>query len=377
MQIHSQGGNLSPSAPVECVNVGIFGGPGGRASRLSRAIASAAASREPCFRNAEAGIKFLSCTTSARQYPLMVFPGAPRVFQRAFTVMQSCDAAVISTSCGKSVESGVLERLAWARAAGVPRVIVCLWTKPNEYEPFVPDPALLQTAERLGYTKSTLDILAGGLPGWLGRAKARETGGALLARMDDFFQPRAQDVDAPFLMPVDDIFVIRGKGTILTGRVSHGSVAPGDELELVGFGEVRQTTVEQIETLGGTTERARPGDHVGLMVRDIRGESCERGMILAAPKTITPKRSAETSLLILRPEEGGCPSLLSSTSSLQFFAHTVETRVSIHADSAGSDWQGDTRAKALLDFAKDVPIKRGTGFLIRCRRTTVAVGTTA
>jgi elongation factor Tu len=127
----------------------------------------------------------------------------------------------------------------------------------------------------------------------------------LMQAVDDYIDIPEREIDLPFLMPVEDVFGIKGRGTVVTGRIERGIVKTGDPIEIVGFGNTVATTVTGVEMFHKTLEEGQPGDAVGCLIRGIEREDVSRGAVLAKPKSITPSTKAKAQVYVLTKEEGG------------------------------------------------------------------------
>merc|ERR1712199_127703 len=147
---------------------------------------------------------------------------------------------------------------------------------------------------------------------------------ALMEHVDNYIPAPERDVDKAFLMAVEDVFSISGRGTVATGRIERGVVKVGETVEIVGLGETRETTVTGVEMFQKTLEEGLAGDNVGLLLRGIQKEDIERGMVLAAPATITPHTVFEAEVYILTKEEGGRHTPFFTGYRPQFYVRTTD-----------------------------------------------------
>lgn len=202
---------------------------------------------------------------------------------------------------------------------------------------------------------------------------------ALMDAVDDYIPTPERDVDKPFLMAVEDVFSITGRGTVATGRIERGKVKVGETVELVGIRDTRSTTVTGVEMFQKTLEEGMAGDNVGLLLRGIQKADIERGMVLAKPGSITPHTQFESEVYILKKEEGGRHTPFFPGYRPQFYVRTTDVTGTIKAFTAddGSDAEmvmpGD-RIKMTVELINPIAIEQGMRFAIREGGRTVGAG---
>ena len=254
--------------------------------------------------------------TEKRHYAHIDCPGHADYIKNMITGAAQMDGAVLVVSAADGPMPQTREHILLARQVGVPYVIVFL----NKVD-MVDDPELLDLVEL-----ETRDLLkqyqfpGDEVPVIRGSALQAMTQSAkpevvddpsfkcvydLLEAMDTYVPEPKRDVDKPFLMPVEDVFSITGRGTVGTGRVDRGKIKVGDEVERVGIRETRKTVVTGVEMFRKILDYAQAGDNVGLLLRGIDKDDLERGMVIAAPKSITPHTKFKGEVYVLTKEEGG------------------------------------------------------------------------
>ena len=198
-------------------------------------------------------------------------------------------------------------------------------------------------------------------------------------QVDEYVPTPERDTDKTFLMAVEDVFSITGRGTVATGRVERGAVKIGDTIEIVGLRETREVTVTGLEMFQKTLEESVAGDNVGVLLRGIQKDDIERGMVLAAPGTITPHTNFEAQVYILNKEEGGRHTPFLAGYRPQFYVRTTDVTGKI--DSFVSDEGEETkmvmpgdRIKMVVELIQPIAIEDGMRFAIREGGRTVGAG---
>lgn len=201
----------------------------------------------------------------------------------------------------------------------------------------------------------------------------------LMDEVDAFIPTPERDIDKPFLMAVEDVFSITGRGTVATGRIERGKVKVGETVELVGIRDTRSTTVTGVEMFQKTLDEGMAGDNVGVLLRGIQKEDIERGMVLAKPGSITPHTQFESEVYILKKEEGGRHTPFFPGYKPQFYVRTTDVTGTIKAFTAddGSAAEmvmpGD-RIKMTVELINPIAIEQGMRFAIREGGRTVGAG---
>jgi elongation factor Tu len=201
----------------------------------------------------------------------------------------------------------------------------------------------------------------------------------LMDAVDDYIPTPERDVDKPFLMAVEDVFSITGRGTVATGRIERGKVKVGEEVEIVGIQDTRKSTVTGVEMFQKTLDEGMAGDNVGILLRGIQKDDIERGMVLAKPGSITPHTQFEAEVYVLKKEEGGRHTPFFPNYRPQFFVRTTDVTGTITAFTAddGSEAEmvmpGD-RVKMTVELINPVAIEQGMRFAIREGGRTIGAG---
>ena len=201
----------------------------------------------------------------------------------------------------------------------------------------------------------------------------------LMDAVDDYIPTPERDIDKPFLMAVEDVFSITGRGTVATGRIERGKVKVGEEVEIVGIQNTRKSTVTGVEMFQKTLDEGMAGDNVGILLRGIQKDDIERGMVLAKPGSITPHTQFEAEVYVLKKEEGGRHTPFFPNYRPQFFVRTTDVTGTITAFTAddGSEAEmvmpGD-RVKMTVELINPVAIEQGMRFAIREGGRTIGAG---
>ncbi len=269
--------------------------------------------------------------TPNRHYAHIDCPGHADYIKNMITGAAQMDGAILVVSAADGPMPQTREHVLLARQVNVPAMVVFL----NKVD-LVDDPELLELVElelrelltKYGYPGDEIPIVRGSA------LKAAENPTdpqaircieELLEKLDTYIPEPVRDRDKPFLMAVEDVFSIEGRGTVATGRIERGVIRPGDEVEIVGFSrEPRKTVVTSIEMFNKTLDEGLPGDNVGCLLRGIKRDEVERGQVLAKPGSITPHTRFEAEVYVLSKEEGGRHTPFFSGYRPQFYFRTTD-----------------------------------------------------
>ncbi len=331
--------------------------------------------------------------TDNRHYAHVDCPGHADYVKNMITGAAQMDGGILVCSAADGPMPQTREHILLARQVGVPSLVVFL-----NKEDMVDDEELLELVElEVRELLSTYDFPGDDIPIVTGSAlKAlekmlAEPGTkrgedswvdkiyALMDAVDEAIPTPERDVDKPFLMAVEDVFSITGRGTVATGRIERGELKVGETVELVGLGDTRSTTVTGIEMFQKTLEVGMAGDNVGVLLRGIQKADIERGMVLAKPNSITPHTNFESEVYILKKEEGGRHTPFFSGYRPQFYVRTTDVTGTIAAFTADDGSQpemvmpGD-RIKMTVELIQPIAIEQGMRFAIREGGRTVGAG---
>ena len=246
--------------------------------------------------------------TANRHYAHVDCPGHADYIKNMITGAAQMDGAILVVSAADGPMPQTREHILLARQVGVPRIVVYL----NKAD-LVDDPELLELVElEVRELLSAYDFPGDEIPVITGSAlKVLESGeddgsiAALMEAIDTYIPEPERDIDRPFLMPVEDIFSISGRGTVATGRVERGIIRVGEEVEIVGIRETHKTVATGVEMFRKLLDEGRAGDNIGVLLRGVKREDVERGQVLAKPGSITPHTKFQAEVYVLTKEEGG------------------------------------------------------------------------
>jgi elongation factor Tu len=331
--------------------------------------------------------------TEGRHYAHVDCPGHADYVKNMITGAAQMDGAILVVSAADGPMPQTREHILLAKQVGVPNLVVFL----NKQD-MVDDEELLELVElEVRELLSSYDFDGDNIPIVAGSAlqavekmtKAPKTPKgedewvdkiyALMEQVDSYIPTPERDIDKPFLMAVEDVFSITGRGTVATGRIERGKVKVGETVALVGIKDTRTTTVTGVEMFQKTLDEGMAGDNVGLLLRGIQKEEIERGMVLAKPGSITPHTKFESEVYILKKEEGGRHTPFFSGYRPQFYVRTTDVTGTISAFTAddGSTAEmvmpGD-RIKMTVELINPIAIEQGMRFAIREGGRTVGAG---
>jgi elongation factor Tu len=246
-----------------------------------------------------------------RHYAHVDCPGHADYIKNMITGAAQMDGAILVVSAADGPMPQTREHILLARQVGVPKIVVFL----NKID-LVDDPELLDLVEmevrellsKYGFPGDDTPVIRGSsLPAFQNPAddKACEPIDKLVAALDQFVPIPQREVDKPFLMPIEDVFSIKGRGTVGTGRIERGKAKIGDTVEIVGLKPNKSTVITGIEAFNKTLDTGEAGENVGVLLRGVEKDDLERGQVLAAPKSITPHTKFEAEVYVLTKEEGG------------------------------------------------------------------------
>jgi elongation factor Tu len=196
----------------------------------------------------------------------------------------------------------------------------------------------------------------------------------LMEKVDEYIPEPERDIDKPFLMPIEDVFSIKGRGTVVTGRIERGIVKVGDEVEIVGLKDTQTTTVTGVEMFKKSLDEGRAGDNVGVLLRGLKKEDVERGQVLAEPGSITPHTEFNAEVYILSKEEGGRHTPFFSGYKPQFFIRTTDVTGEIELEEGVEMVMPGDNANMKVELINPVALEEGLRFAIREGGKTVGAG---
>jgi elongation factor Tu len=317
--------------------------------------------------------------TANRHYAHVDCPGHADYIKNMITGAAQMDGAILVVAATDGPMPQTREHVLLARQVGVPHIVVCL----NKVDA-VDDPELLDLVElevrelltKYEFPGDTLPVVRVSALGALnGEAKWEQGILDLMKAVDEFVPMPQRDTDKPFLMPIEDIFSIQGRGTVVTGRVEKGIVKVGEEMEIVGFRDTRKTVVTGVEMFKKLLDEGRAGDNVGLLLRGIAKEDVERGQVIAKPGTITPHTKFRGQVYVLSKDEGGRHTPFFKGYRPQFYFRTTDvTGVAELPEGTEMVMPGDS-VNLVVELITPVAMDKGLRFAIREGGRTVGAGT--
>ncbi|MEU8245534.1 elongation factor Tu [Nonomuraea sp. NPDC048916] len=318
-------------------------------------------------------ISHVEYETAGRHYAHVDMPGHADYVKNMITGAAQLDGAILVVSARDGIMPQTREHVLLARRVGVEHLVVAV-NKADGADPELTDLVELELRELLaehGYQDVAM-VRVSGLRALAGDPEWTASIDALLRAVDERIPVPVRYVDAPFLMPVENVLTVTGRGTVVTGAIERGTVRVGDQVEVVGFGDGFTAVVTGVETFGKTMERGEAGDNAAVLLRGVRREQVRRGMVLAAPGSQRARRSFTARLYLLTPEEGGRRRPVASGYRPQFYLRTTDVPGELVL--AGPARPGDT-VEVTVELGKAVAVEPGLGFAIREGGLTVGAGT--
>jgi elongation factor Tu len=316
--------------------------------------------------------------TDNRHYAHVDCPGHADYIKNRITGAAQMDGAILVVSAADGPMPQTREHILLARQVGVPYIVVFL----NKAD-MVDDPELLELVEvEVRELLSEYDFPGDDIPFITGSAlKALEGDDAnkekileLAAALDSYIPEPVRELDKPFLMPVEDVFSITGRGTVATGRVEQGIIKTSEEVEIVGIKDTTKTVVTGVEMFRKILDEGRAGDNVGCLLRGTKREDIERGQVLCKPKSITPHTKFKSEVYVLKKEEGGRHTPFFSGYRPQFYFRTTDvTGVAKLPDGVEMVMPGDNVAME-IEPIQPIAMDQGLRFAIREGGRTVGSG---
>ena len=320
--------------------------------------------------------------TDTRHYAHVDCPGHADYVKNMITGAAQMDGAILVVSAADGPMPQTREHILLSRQVGVPYIVVFL----NKVD-MVDDEELLELVEmevrdllsEYDFPGDDTPVVAGSaLRALEGDASYEEKILELMAAVDEYIPTPERDTDKPFMMPVEDVFSITGRGTVATGRVERGQVRVGDEVEIVGISEeTSKTTVTGVEMFRKLLDYAEAGDNIGTLLRGVTRDNIERGQVLAKPGTITPHTKFKAEVYVLTKEEGGRHTPFFTNYRPQFYFRTTDiTGVCLLPEGVEMVMPGDNVTME-VELIHPVAIEEGTKFSIREGGRTVGAGIVA
>jgi elongation factor Tu len=317
----------------------------------------------------------------ARHYAHVDCPGHADYVKNMITGAAQMDGAILVVSAADGPMPQTREHILLARQVNVPYIVVFM----NKVDA-VDDAELLDLVElEVRELLSAYKFPGDEIPVIRGSAlKALESGdpksewgakiGELMAALDSYIPIPKRDIDKPFLMPVEDVFSITGRGTVATGRIERGKVKVGEELALIGFNSDKKTVVTGVEMFQKTLDEGQAGDNAGLLLRGIAKEEVERGMVLAKPGSITPHTHFNAEVYVLTKEEGGRHTPFFKGYRPQFYFRTTDVTGSVELPAGTEMVMPGDNVQMVIELITPIAMDEGLRFAIREGGRTVGAG---
>jgi elongation factor Tu len=316
--------------------------------------------------------------TATRHYAHVDCPGHADYVKNMITGAAQMDGAIVVVSAVDGPMPQTREHILLARQVNVPSVVVFL----NKCD-LVDDAELLDLVElevrelltQYQFPGDDVPVIRGaaikaieGDPQWVGKIEE------LYAALDSYIPEPVRETDKPFLMPVEDVFSITGRGTVATGRIERGRVKVGEELALVGFGATKKSVVTGVEMFRKLLDEGQAGDNVGLLLRGVDKEEIERGMVLAKPGSVTPHTKFEAEVYVLTKEEGGRHTPFFKGYRPQFYFRTTDVTGSIELPGGVEMVMPGDNIQMTIELITPIAADEGLRFAIREGGRTVGAG---
>lgn len=318
--------------------------------------------------------------TANRHYAHVDCPGHADYVKNMITGAAQMDGAILVVSAADGPMPQTREHILLARQVGVPAIVVFL----NKVD-MVDDPEIVELVEeevrellsKYGFPGKEIPVVKGsalkaleGDTGELGEKAILK----LMEAVDSYIPTPKREIDKPFLMPVEDVFSISGRGTVVTGRIEQGVVKVGDEIEIIGFVDTVKTTVTGIEMFQKTLSDGQAGDNVGLLLRGVKKEDVRRGQVLAKPGSIKPHKKFKAQIVVLSKEEGGRHSPFFSGYRPQFYFRTTDVTGIVTLPAGREMVMPGDNVEVEVELLSPVAMEKELKFAIREGGKTIGAG---
>jgi elongation factor Tu len=318
--------------------------------------------------------------TDKRHYAHVDCPGHADYVKNMITGAAQMDGAILVVSAADGPMPQTREHILLARQVGVPAIVVYL----NKVD-MVDDPELLELVElevrellsKYGFPGDEVPIVKGSaLAALEGRDDAigKNSILELMKAVDEYIPQPVRDKDKPFLMPVEDVFSISGRGTVVTGRIERGVIRVGDEVEIVGLRPTQKTVCTGVEMFRKLLDQGEPGDNVGILLRGTKRDEVERGQVLCKPGSITPHRRFMAETYVLTKEEGGRHTPFFSNYRPQFYFRTTDVTGSIKLPQGVEMVMPGDNVTLEVELISPIAMEQGLRFAIREGGRTIGAG---
>jgi len=323
-------------------------------------------------------IAHIEYETATRHYAHIDCPGHKDYIKNMITGAAQMDGAILVVAANDGPMPQTREHILLARQVNVPAIVVFL----NKVD-MVSDPELLDLVEmevrelltKYKFPGDKVPVIRGSaLKALEGDETAKKAILDLMKAVDEYIPAPERPLDKPFLMPIEDVFSIKGRGTVVTGRIERGIVKVNDEIEIIGLRDTKKTVVTGVEMFRKTLDQGQAGDNVGVLLRGVEKDDVERGQVLAKPGSITPHSQFEAEVYILTKEEGGRHTPFFSGYRPQFYIRTTDVTGEVTLPSGVEMVMPGDSAKMNIKLIQPVAMEEGFQFAIREGGHTVGAG---
>ena len=316
--------------------------------------------------------------TEKRHYAHVDCPGHADYVKNMITGAAQMDGAILVVSAADGPMPQTREHILLARQVGVPAIVVYMNKCDQVNDQELVDLVEMEIRERLNEYKFPGDdtpiIKGSALKALEGDAKAEESIMELMKAIDNHIPSPVRDKDKPFLMPIEDVFSISGRGTVVTGRIERGIVKVSNEVEIVGIRDTKKTVVTGIEMFRKMLDQGEAGDNAGCLLRGIEKTDVERGQVLAAPGTITPHKKFKCECYILTKDEGGRHTAFLNGYRPQFYFRTTDVTGAISLPKDKEMVMPGDNATMEVELISPIAMEKGSNFAVREGGRTVGAG---
>ena len=313
-----------------------------------------------------------------RHYAHVDCPGHADYIKNMITGAAQMDGAILVVSALDSVMPQTREHVLLARQVGLNQIVVFLNKCDQVDDAEMLDLVEMEVRELLNkyqFNGDNAPIIRGAaLPALQGDAKWEGTIGQLLDALDSYIPEPVREIDKPFLMAIEDIFSIKGRGTVATGRIERGVIKVNEEVEIVGFSETKKTVVTGVEMFRKQLDEGQAGDNVGCLLRGIDKEEIERGQVLAKPGTITPHKKFTGEVYVLKKEEGGRHTPFFTNYRPQFYVRTTDVTGTVELPEGVKMVMPGDNIQMIVTLHTPVALEEQMRFAIREGGKTVGAG---
>ncbi|HRV75977.1 MAG: elongation factor Tu [Candidatus Nomurabacteria bacterium] len=349
--------------------------PGG-ANDVVATVATIDGAKEEQERGITINSSHVEYETEKRHYAHVDMPGHADYIKNMITGAAQIDGAILVVAGNDGPLAQTKEHILLAKQVGVPSIVVFL----NKMD--LADPDLVELVEdeireelkKQGFDENSPIVKGSATKALEGDSAAEDSIMELMSAVDEWIKEPVRDLDKPFLMPIEDVFSIKGRGTVATGRIEQGVIKVGEEVEIVGIRDTQKTTITGVEMFKKSLDQGQAGDNAGLLLRGIEREQIERGQVLAKPGSITPHTEFEAEVYILTKEEGGRHTAFFKGYKPQFYFRTTDVtgEVELPADKE-MVMPGDT-VTFKVKLISPIAMEEGLNLAIREGGRTVGAG---